>query len=89
MIHLNFRTIFGGRLHKYICISLERARGKSEDFERIFEEFYQVERYFTRMVGGIGFGLALAKRIMENAKGNIAVESKLGSGTTFILTFPF
>ena len=52
----------------------------------IFEPFYQAEdesQYY-----GTGLGLALVKQIMDAVAGRITVESKLGVGTTFHLTFP-
>lgn len=52
----------------------------------IFEPFYQAEdesQYY-----GTGLGLALVKQIMDAVAGRITVESKLGAGTTFHLTFP-
>jgi signal transduction histidine kinase len=37
---------------------------------------------------GSGLGLTFCKKIMESHKGCIAVSSKEGEGTTFVLTFP-
>jgi signal transduction histidine kinase len=37
---------------------------------------------------GTGLGLALAKRFIEAHGGTIAVESAIGSGTTFIVRLP-
>lgn len=37
---------------------------------------------------GLGIGLALTKRFIEEMKGNISVETELGKGTTFTLKFP-
>ncbi len=38
--------------------------------------------------GGPGYGLYLAKRIVENHGGSVSVESEPGSGSTFCLTIP-
>ncbi len=38
--------------------------------------------------GGPGYGLFLAKRIIESHGGTLSVESKLGEGTTFCFTLP-
>ncbi len=43
---------------------------------------------FTTKAKGMGFGLAICKRIVEAHKGKISVESVLGEGTTFMLEIP-
>ena len=60
----------------------------SEEHEKIFQKFYQVEEYFTGKVEGTGLGLPLAKRLVEAHGGRIWVESKLGEGSTFYFTLP-
>jgi signal transduction histidine kinase len=49
--------------------------------ERIFDSG------FTTKSTGHGFGLAVCARIVENHQGTIEVDSKLGEGTVFTLTF--
>jgi signal transduction histidine kinase len=44
--------------------------------------------YFSTKSTGSGIGLALAKKGIENAGGNIWFESKEGEGTTFFVTVP-
>jgi len=48
----------------------------------IFEEFVTTKRR------GLGLGLAITKRIVEQLDGTIAVESEVGRGTAFTLRFP-
>jgi signal transduction histidine kinase len=43
---------------------------------------------FTTKAKGMGFGLAICKRIMEAHGGKIRVESQLGKGTTVTVSFP-
>jgi two-component system sensor histidine kinase GlrK len=60
-----------------------------KDTERIFSGFYQVEDHMTRTKGGMGLGLAIAKRIVEAHNGYIWAESPgLGEGSRFIFLLP-
>jgi signal transduction histidine kinase len=55
---------------------------------RIFERFYRVDESRTQATGGTGLGLAIVKMLVEGMGGEIAVESKLGEGTTFSVSLP-
>lgn len=50
----------------------------------IFEPFYTGRSN----EGGVGFGLYIVKQLIERNRGSISVESKVGRGTVFTLTFP-
>ena len=54
------------------------------DLPHIFERFYKGKNSSSNSVG---IGLALAKTIIEEQKGEIAVTSKVGEGSTFIIKF--
>ncbi|MBQ6638139.1 MAG: HAMP domain-containing histidine kinase [Lachnospiraceae bacterium] len=56
----------------------------AEDLPHIFERFYRGKNSSSNSVG---IGLALAKAIIEEQKGEIAVVSKVGEGSTFIIKF--
>ena len=56
--------------------------------QRIFEEFTQVERQAAQTSEGTGLGLALSRRLLGLMRGSIRVESKEGVGSSFIVTIP-
>ncbi|MCK5708620.1 MAG: hypothetical protein KAI43_13310 [Candidatus Aureabacteria bacterium] len=59
-----------------------------EEFENIFKKFYQVERYFTGSIEGIGIGLSLIEHILNTYNCKVWVESIIGQGSTFFFTIP-
>lgn len=59
----------------------------AEDVAHIFERFYTVDKAHSRRLGGAGLGLSIVKTIIEKHEGNIEVQSTLGKGTAFTLTF--
>ena len=61
---------------------------KSDDFEAIFDKFYQSRNQNVKKPIGSGLGLAICKKIIEHHKGKIWVESSFGKGTTIIFTLP-
>lgn len=62
---------------------LDRGTGiRAEDREQIFNPF------FTTKPGGVGLGLAICAKIVDEHGGAIRVESELGRGSTFLVTLP-
>jgi signal transduction histidine kinase/CheY-like chemotaxis protein len=59
-----------------------------DEFERIFQPFYQVEDSLTREHEGIGLGLSIAKGMIELCGGRIWVESDVGRGSRFTFAVP-
>ncbi len=61
----------------------DTGHGISEDMaKKLFDPF------FTTKYGGTGLGLTISHSIVDGHKGYIDVESKIGKGTTFIVTLP-
>ena len=67
----------------------DTGMGIPEDaLEHIFERFYRVDKARSRATGGSGLGLAIVRAIVLRNRGEITVDTKLGQGTVFTVTFP-
>ena len=56
--------------------------------EKILEPFTQLDQSSTRKHGGVGLGLAIVSRILEELGGELNIDSEVGKGTTMSLSFP-
>ena len=59
----------------------------AEDLARVWERFYRVEKSRDRSSGGAGIGLAIVKRLVEEAGGRVGASSASGR-TTFWFSLP-
>jgi signal transduction histidine kinase len=59
-----------------------------ESLPGLFESFRQVDGSATRVAGGMGIGLTLAKRLAEAMGGRLTATSAIGTGSTFRLMLP-
>jgi PAS domain S-box-containing protein len=57
------------------------------EVDKIFEEFYQVDRGSQRPEG-LGLGLSIVKRLAQLLGHTVSVESVVGQGTAFTVTLP-
>jgi signal transduction histidine kinase len=61
----------------------------ANSLSNVFEPFIQVHKTSTENSrGGIGLGLSIVKKHIEQMNGTIDVESELGKGSKFTITFP-
>jgi GAF domain-containing protein len=59
-----------------------------EHLSTIFKKFHQVDGSETRLYGGVGLGLYIAKQMTEQLGGTLDVESEPGKGSIFTLKIP-
>ncbi len=67
-----------------IVVADEGVGIPDSEISHVFERFYRVS---GNKGSGSGLGLAIAKKLVEQNKGKIRVESKLGKGSSFFLSF--
>ena len=60
----------------------------ARDIDRVFERFYRVDQARSRSTGGTGLGLSIVRNVVTNHDGTVEIESRLGEGSTFRLSFP-
>jgi len=76
----------GGRVRIWVA---DTGPGIAEDrLPELFEPFHQLDGSTTRRRGGTGLGLALVKMIAAAHQGTVSVDTRLGSGTRFIVELP-
>lgn len=61
---------------------------EKQDIERISERFYRVDKGRSRLTGGTGLGLSIVKHILTRHQATLLIESEIGQGSTFRVTFP-
>lgn len=68
---------------RVVIIVQDNGKGIPDDmYERIFEPS------FTSKSSGMGLGLTMVKKMIEDYKGEIKVQSRLGVGTRFTISLP-
>jgi signal transduction histidine kinase len=87
----------GGRIHinvelkgyEYWINIIDTGIGIAKDeYNRIFDQFYQSEPSLTRKYQGMGVGLSITKGMVEVHHGRIWVESVVGKGSNFTVVLP-
>lgn len=73
--------------HPFIKVQDTGIGIPKESLPRIFERFYRVDKSHSRKTGGTGLGLSIVKHAVQVCHGTISVNSTLGEGTTFTVTF--
>ena len=59
-----------------------------EHLPRLTERFYRIDRSRSRETGGTGLGLAIVKHVSQRHGAELHIESRVGQGSCFSITFP-
>ena len=59
-----------------------------QEKERIFERFYRIDKSRSKELGGTGLGLSIVKHGAKYHGASVTIESKMGEGSTFVVSFP-
>jgi two-component system phosphate regulon sensor histidine kinase PhoR len=84
---IEIETVYD-KTNVFLTIS-DKGMGIPESQQKfIFDKFYRGTESEVHNIKGSGLGLAIVKHIVEGHKGSITLESSVGKGTTFKLSFP-
>ncbi|HUQ43701.1 MAG TPA: HAMP domain-containing sensor histidine kinase [Candidatus Limnocylindria bacterium] len=73
--------------HATVRVANSGSKIPADDLPRVWERFFRVERSRDRASGGAGIGLAIVKRLVEEAGGRVGATSEAGV-TTFWFSLP-
>ena len=67
----------------------DTGQGMSEEnLKSLFDSFSRFNQKENKNIEGTGLGMAITKSLIDAMRGSIDVKSKLGEGSTFIVTIP-
>ena len=79
----------GSRYRKFQFVISDDGVGMTEEFlEKIFVPFERETRFGAANVAGTGLGMPIVHDLVLQMEGEIEINSKLGEGSTFVVTLP-
>jgi signal transduction histidine kinase len=82
-------SVSGGNGHRRIEVADNGIGVPHEELGQVFSRFYRASSATRRAIPGTGLGLVIARAIVEDHGGTIALDSREGEGTTVTVTLPF
>ncbi len=88
-VRLSREAAGSGRPARFIAAVRDDGPGIApQHLPRLTERFYRVSAAASREKGGTGLGLAIVKHILNRHRGELAVTSRVGEGSTFAVVLP-
>ncbi|MDE2076570.1 MAG: response regulator [Burkholderiales bacterium] len=87
-LHIGYETATSKQQQLHLLVSDSGIGISPVQQRQIFEAFTQADASTTRRFGGSGLGLTICAGLVRLMNGQIWVESQLGQGSTFHVTFP-
>ena len=87
-LEVNYKQIYSDDYKISFTIKDTGIGIQKEHITNIFNNFAQADSSVARKFGGTGLGLSICKKLVTMMKGEIDIESKPNSGTTFVITLP-
>jgi len=82
-------TIYGNENNSMLSVKDCGIGIGEEDLPNIFERFYRADKSrSTNKIPGFGLGLSVASMIIKAHHASVYVDSQVGEGTEFIVSFP-
>jgi signal transduction histidine kinase/DNA-binding NarL/FixJ family response regulator len=85
-VSLSARSLEDGRCEVLFAVADTGIGIPTQELDRLFVDFHQLDGSLTRKHGGTGLGLAISRRLTELMGGRIWAESTLGQGSIFYFT---
>ena len=86
-ITVRVRQMGSQKIKKYQFIISDTGRGMTPEFlDKLFEPYEREVRFGAKGIAGTGLGMPIVKSLVSQMDGQITVESRLGEGSTFMVT---
>lgn len=87
-LHVSYEKKSDNEIELIVAVKDTGVGIKSEDMEKLYEQFARIEEIKNRLIEGTGLGMNIVKQLLELMSGRISVESSYGKGSCFTIRIP-